>query len=528
MKYTTILLSFLIILLSQSEILSSQLDLSFAKSEPIQLEDLCLRRPYHKTAEPWYFAPVFRTKMKKVGEKYSFSSRCFEKNIVAFKEMSKDKIVLSLDNSGKIDTWCSELFIFHTSNHNYLQFVAFEGSHEIVLKRITQDDKDEIKVNGIKLYGFCAGLVNTVKSLLKTIKAFYGGLGVDPKAKNPKFRPNIPKDMEKVNLRMLELFNHYTPERRKNNTIVYFDKKVIHSGDFLLISRMDGLDPLIMIGSGGRSGHSAVCSWIDDELYVLESQSGWYWPKEGIQRNKWDDWVKWAHNADFNVAVLPIREEYRNKFNNTKAMEWFENEAEGLNYGFHNFISTWIDTVDKNFPFIATSEIVEFLFSLVSKVYPAASDLILTENVHRRLYPEGEFNITLQQGIAEAARRNKSLEQLLAEPEFEGVKYSDGLNYVCSCFVVAYWKHGGMFGDIDFSPNEFGPRDIYMLDIFDKNFTKPQECIDDNPDLPFCQVMGKFILELEDGLYSSIPPYNHMNERCPSQGPDFIRDPPDC
>ena len=521
MKFLTMFFSFLIILISQNQILSDSVDLSFARKAPIELEDLCLRRPYHKTAEPWYWAPVFRAKMKTVGEKYSFSSRCFEKNTVAFKEMSRDKIVLSLENSGKTDTWCSELFIFHTSNHNYLQFIAFEGFHEIVIKRITQDDKDEIKVNGVKLYGFCAGLVNTVKSFFLTLKAFYGGLGIDPHAKNPKFRPSIPKDMEKANLRILELFNHYTPERRKNDTIVNFDKKTIHSGDFLLISRMDGLDPLIMIGAGGRSGHSAVCSWVGDELYVLESQSGWYWPHDGIQRNKWEDWLKWAHNADFNVALLPIREEYRNKFDNAKAMEWFENEVEGLNYGFHNFISTWIDTVDKNFPFIATSEIVEFLFSLVSKVYPPASDLIITENINIRV---GKQNLTFQQAVAEAARQGKSLEQLLAEPEKEGIKYSDGLNYVCSCFVVAYWKHGGLFGDLDLSPNEFGPRDIYMLDIFDKNVTRPQECIDDNPDLPYCQVMGRFILDLEEGAYSSIKPYAHMNERCSSQGPDFIRE----
>ena len=521
MKFLTMFFSFLIILISQNQILSDSVDLSFARKAPIELEDLCLRRPYHKTAEPWYWAPVFRAKMKTVGEKYSFSSRCFEKNTVAFKEMSRDKIVLSLENSGKTDTWCSELFIFHTSNHNYLQFIAFEGFHEIVIKRITQDDKDEIKVNGVKLYGFCAGLVNTVKSFFLTLKAFYGGLGIDPHAKNPKFRPSIPKDMEKANLRILELFNHYTPERRKNDTIVNFDKKTIHSGDFLLISRMDGLDPLIMIGAGGRSGHSAVCSWVGDELYVLESQSGWYWPHDGIQRNKWEDWLKWAHNADFNVALLPIREEYRNKFDNAKAMEWFENEVEGLNYGYHNFISTWIDTVDKNFPFIATSEIVEFLFSLVSKVYPPASDLIITENINIRV---GKQNLTFQQAVAEAARQGKSLEQLLAEPEKEGIKYSDGLNYVCSCFVVAYWKHGGLFGDLDLSPNEFGPRDIYMLDIFDKNVTRPQECIDDNPDLPYCQVMGRFILDLEEGAYSSIKPYAHMNERCSSQGPDFIRE----
>ena len=140
---------------------------------------------------------MFRAKLKKVGEKYSFPSRCFKNNIVSFKEMNKDTITLTLENFNKTDTWCSELFIFHTSNHNFFQFIAFQDTHDIVLKRITTDDKDEIKVNGIKLFRFCMGLVNTIKSLLNTLKTFYGYLGYDTQAKNPKFRPNIPRDMKK-------------------------------------------------------------------------------------------------------------------------------------------------------------------------------------------------------------------------------------------------------------------------------------------------------------------------------------------
>ena len=90
---------------------------------------------------------------------------------------------MTLQNFNKTDTFCSELFFFHTSDHNYLQFVAFQGEHNIVLKRITQDDKDEIKINGIKLYSFCSSFINTIKSVLKTFKAFYGGLGLAPNAK---------------------------------------------------------------------------------------------------------------------------------------------------------------------------------------------------------------------------------------------------------------------------------------------------------------------------------------------------------
>ena len=517
MKIVTFL-SIFILFLSINQMIAVNVDLSFAKKEPIELEDLCLRRPYRKTSEPYYFIPALRAKLKEVRDKYSFPSRCFQKNIVSFKDMSKDKITLTLQNFKKTDTFCSELFLFHTSDHNYLQFIAFQGEHDIVLKRITQDDKDEIKVNGIKLYSFCSDFKNTIKSLLNTLKTFYGGLGLDPNAKNPKFRPTIPKDMEKANLRVLELFNHYTPERR-NNTLIKIDKNIIHSGDAILIARMDGLDPMIMIGSGGRTGHTCVCSWMDGELYVLEAQDAWYWPREGIQKNKWDDWIQWAYNADFNAVLLPLREEYRNKLNVEKANAWYENEVEGLPYGYHNFIFTWIDTTTKNFPFFTTQEFIELAFSLLSKVYPKGSDLIATEGLNMRLGTKG---LTFQQVVAEAARRGKSVEDLAAEPEIEGWVYHDGMSYVCGCFVAAYYKHGDMFGDLEIEPLEFTPRDVYTLDIFDKEFKKPQVCIDDNPDLPYCQLMGKFVLELDN--YSTVTPYSHMNERCPSQGPDFIRE----
>ena len=508
----------LILILFLVPILCSEPDFSFASKEIIENDDLCLKRPYWKTAEPFYFLPVLRAKLYQVGDKFSFPSRCFKKNIVSFKEMSTDKIVLTLQNQEKIDTFCSELFIFHTADHNFLQFIIFQGEHDITLKYITQDDKDEIKVNGIKLYGFCSGFVNTIKSALKTFKAYYGGMGYDPKAKNPRFRPNIPKDMEKANLRILELFNHYTPERR-NNTIVNFDKSIIKTGDAFVISRMDLIDPMIMIGSGGHVGHCVVAAWKDNELYILEAQDALYWPRRGIQKNKWEDWVKWANTAEFNVVHLPLRDEYRNKLNADKAWAWFENEMEGLPYGYHNFVFSWIDTEKDSFPFITTNEFEELFFSLLSKFYPAGFDLLAREGLNFRL---NTTNLNFQQIITEAARKGLTFEQLMAIPEKEGLPYHDGVSYTCSCFVTAFWEHGDMFGDIKLLPNEFTPRDLYTLDVYDKNFQRPQECIDDNPDLPYCQVTGKFILELDN--YSTVKPYSNMNERCPSIGPDFIRE----
>lgn len=72
-------------------------------------------------------------------------------------------------------------------------------------------------------------------------------------------------------------------------TDVTLDKSQIHSGDFLAVFRLDGLDALIMYATGGHAAHSAMALWMDDgQLWIVESQGGSYWPKEGIQRTLFD------------------------------------------------------------------------------------------------------------------------------------------------------------------------------------------------------------------------------------------------
>jgi len=39
---------------------------------------------------------------------------------------------------------------------------------------------------------------------------------------------------------------------------------------------------------------------------------------------------------------------------------------------------------------------------------------------------------------------------------------------VCSSFVVAVMKAAGVFGDMEIHATEFTPRDLYMLDVYDK------------------------------------------------------------
>ena len=94
----------------------------------------------------------------------------------------------------------------------------------------------------------------------------------------------------------------------------------------------------------------------------------------------------------------------------------------------------------------------------------------MTRALNMRL---GIRGLTIQQATAESARRGKSFEELIAEPEQKG----GNIMMVQVMFSNAFLQHimvmEECFGDKTIIPNEFTPRDVYILDIFDKNPERP-------------------------------------------------------
>lgn len=137
--------------------------------------------------------------------------------------------------------------------------------------------------------------------------------------------------------------------------------------------RLDGLDPIVMLGTGSHAGHTTMALRIDGVLNVVESQDAWYWPVQNIQRNKFSDWIQYADNADFHVVHMPLTADARAKFNETAAYEFFLTK-EGNPYGYYNFLYGWIDTADSNWPPILPSYFVPIIFSILEKVAPTIVD----------------------------------------------------------------------------------------------------------------------------------------------------------
>jgi len=214
-----------------------------------------------------------------------------------------------------------------------------------------------------------------------------------------------------------------------------------------------------------------------------------------------------------------MREDIRAKFNITAAGEWFK-KYEGTPYGYHNFIFGWFDTPDKSLPPITDVDFLYVMFCLLNNFIPEAITSLVGEAMNFRL---GTKNVSITEAAARAADKNMTVGDLFSQVEDDSWVYSDGISRVCSAFVASIYKAGGLFGDYNVNAAEFTPRDVYQLNFFDKNFKVPEECAKATPGLPYCQIMGKFVMDISDDGYSTIDPYEHMFEHCPSQPPFYNR-----
>lgn len=456
------------------------------------------------------------------------SGKCFKNIRFSFAEafaedgLSGD-VTLVVDTEQSSSLFCSDWFFFATSQIQHIETFYLSGNHEITFKNLSADTMAEIRENGLRVYMFCDGYVDTFISVYNTAMCFFGGLGTDPN--QPIYGSHVPDYMEKANVQFLAEMMGYnlTVREGSHDYSDEYDENLIQSGDFLSITRLDGVDPIIMYGSGSHAGHSVMALRFEDgELYIIESQDGWYWPTHGIQRTKWSQWKEWARNADFHVTHMPLSPTSRSRFNETAAREFF-NQTVGLPYGYHNFLFGWIDTPLNNWPPLLPPGFMPILFSILEDFIPNVTDIFITQALNKRLGTEG---LTIKQVAGEAGRRNLTVEDLMAMVEVEGWEYKgieprDGRSYVCSAYVAAAYQAAGLFAPGVINGPEFTPRDVYSMDIFDKNFTRPAVCVQNDPNQAHCQLMGKYRMTFPD--YSSVSLYTHMAEHCPTQAPNYAR-----
>jgi hypothetical protein len=308
---------------------------------------------------------------------------------------------------------------------------------------------------------------------------------------------------------------------RQQHTVVV-DQSQIHSGDFLAILRISGLETMQVWATGARTGHTAVAMRDDDgELWVMESTDKTnYWPVPNIQKTRWEEWIAMAERAQYNVALLPLSDDSRSKFDASAALEFFLS-VEGLPYGYHNFIWGWVDTEQGNWPGALSHQLVEVAFALVERVSPFVAQRMWVNAFSKRL--GAPFNSTVQAYNA-AAAAGISFGSLISMVEMDSWVYDDGPSMVCDVFVCLLYKAAGLFGELknEFQCTEMQNWDVEVLALFNtsKSAQLPQ-CAAADPSLAYCQLMGSHLLDIPG--YGTVKPYRNMRNNCPALPPLFQR-----
>lgn len=453
----------------------------------------------------------------KPAESFVYKGRCFGKISVAVSESEKsfDVEILAYD---KRSTFCTEFSVLSSGKSHALKTYLLQGSyaHSFAKKDMSEHEAEFIRSSGLYLMKSCLDVSDFPRSLFETAKLFVGGLGTNPLI--PIFGSKVPEYQLSANIDFVKRYTGYQFERWPKPQRVNIDKKNIRSGDFLAILRLDGIDQLIHWGSGSRIGHSTMALWRDGELYVVESQDGPYWPRRGIQKNKFDQWAIWADNADFNVLHVPLSDEARAKFDVEKAWAFYDS-MEGFNYGYHNFLFGFWDTPSENVQGQYDLISLSIITSIFGQVVPKVIDMMFLDAINKRL---GTEKLNFAGVWEELYRRKTTLGEIMSIPERDDWRYEDGPNYVCSSFLVAVYKAGGLFGGLDVQATEFTPKDLLELNIWETSGKYlGAECRDFAVEHRWCQIMGKVKMNL--GPASFVEPYDQMNERCPSIAPDYKR-----
>lgn len=413
------------------------------------------------------FAPAFTGQIKPSGH-LEIDGNCFEKIIMdmTYNE-GANELELIVDAQKPRSLTCNDFFFIANYDIYHAENFFLHGKHKITFKLPSDNAKIDLEAFGLETYLFCESLQHELLSVIQTVKAFVGGLGMHGKI--PLFDPKVPAYMEEANKEFLKWSIGYELVERETRK-VEIDPDTIKSGDYFAVLRLDGLDPMIMYGTGSHSGHTVMAQRFDGELYIVESQDAWYWPIHRIQRTLFSEWLKNAENCDFNVVYMPLSEEMRAKYNETAATEFFHT-VQGLPYGYHNFLYGWIDTPEENFPRLLPKDLVPIAFAIIEKFDRNLTDTFFTQSLNKKLGVEGK---SIGEIAVEASKKGMNVSDVMAMTEEDGWKYTgqwhDGEAMVCSSFVTAMWKAGGIFGDNYVNAVEWGPKDVYQVDIFNKTY----------------------------------------------------------
>ncbi|KAL0362242.1 UNVERIFIED_CONTAM: hypothetical protein Scaly_1179400 [Sesamum calycinum] len=382
---------------------------------------------------------------------------------------------------------CMDLYVFATPFRVTWDYYLLSREHTIDFKEWESEAEYEyVKNRGVSIFLMQAGMLGTLQALWEVFPLFTNtGWG------------------ENSNLAFLKKHMGASFEERPQPWVTNITVEDIHSGDFLALSkirgRWGGFETLEKWVTGSYAGHSAVCLRDSEgKLWVAESGHENEKGEDVIAILPWDEWWEFELTKDDSnphIALLPLHPELR-----------------------PSSMKPPPGNMQKACP---ESLMVASVMTVWTQMQPAYAANMWNEALNKRL---GSQNLSLSEVLVEVEKRGSSFGELLAIPEQDDWVYADGKSTSCVAYVFELYKEAGLFKlASSIQVTEFTIKDAYSLKFFENNSSRlPTWCNDvDTVKLPFCQIRGKYRMELPG--YNTMDPYPHMNERCPSLPPSYYR-----
>lgn len=475
----------------------------------------------------WQFVPAQVATFSPSSPSVSWNGDgCFQDMSVNAKWISGTEAEITITGSNPTSLLCSDSYLVTTPyGAKFAILTSLTPSHTVkwTAKSGTLEGQ-YAKINGLQLYVLPCGLIGSIESLLKTISLFDAPTTAELFSNNAAF---------------LRQMNVWGPDTGVfNRTIDYTAlKQYVRSGDYVAILRLDGLDPLIMWGVDGRTGHSAIAVHRDGVLHICESTDKnpfgpvYFPPPYGLICHTWDEWMPLAHAAGFAVSVLPIADQFSNGFSEDAFWAWFDRVA-GQPYGYHTFLFSFLDTADPftNLPQPLTLDFAAMVLNYLDHLLPNTTQGVsvfstMTWGLNYRLGTNCGTLSCILDHVTSNAMSNKhprNVAEAVSMPDNDAWTFNGNYSFVCSAFAAHGYKtalgasfpvwHG-------ISSTEQSPRDNYEMGIYNATYFNEQNCPggfqkgDAQSNGGYCQIMGPYDMIL-NGYNSVTPLYQGLNNHC--------------
>jgi hypothetical protein len=131
--------------------------------------------------------------------------RCFKETTFTaeFSPSAEDftEVIVTVQTRKPKSLLCFDWYLFGSLDKIHFEKFSHSKTYTLDFSGYTQDEIEDLRVNGLRLFMFCDGVIEAVESVINTLLLFLGGLSANPDL--PILGSHVPPYMEEANVKFL-------------------------------------------------------------------------------------------------------------------------------------------------------------------------------------------------------------------------------------------------------------------------------------------------------------------------------------